>query len=58
MKELGEPRNLSLSEVFTGEATEFTPWLSQNLEALAVQLGIELEHDDTEVSVGAFKAEG
>ena len=57
MKELGEPRNLSLSEVFTGEATEFTPWLSQNLDALAVQLGIELEHDDTEVSVGAFKAD-
>ena len=57
MKELGKPSQLSLSDVFSGEAKEFTPWLSDNLDRLATVLGFELEPDETEVSVGAFKAD-
>ena len=57
MKELGETSYLSLDTVFDGEATEFTPWLSSNLDRLARELGFELEPEDTEVSVGSFKAD-
>lgn len=57
MKELGKPEQLPLNAVFTGEAKEFTPWLSDNLDRLASVLGFELEPDETEVSVGAFKAD-
>ncbi len=57
MKDLGETSYLSLNAVFDGEATEFTPWLSDNLDRLALELGFELEPEDTEVSVGSFKAD-
>ena len=57
MKELGETKRISLKEVFDNEATEFTPWLSSNLDRLATELGFELEHDDTEVKDGELRSE-
>lgn len=58
MKDLGKLRSLSLAEVFTeGEAVDFTPWLSDNLDRLATELGFELESEATEVQVGTFKAD-
>ena len=57
MKELGVTSNIALNIVFDGEAREFTPWLSDNLDRLASVLGFELEPDETEVSVGTFKAD-
>lgn len=50
-KELGDASTLPLSDVFDGEATDFTPWLSTSLDRLTRELGFELEPDDTEVSV-------
>ena len=57
MPDLGESKRVPLSSIFSGEATEFTPWLSSNLDRLANELSFELEPEETEVSVGAFKAD-
>lgn len=55
MKHPPEPQEFSLIDirkVWPGEAKEFTPWLAENLQALAGHLGIgELELDRTEVEV-------
>lgn len=52
MPELGVTQTLPVVEVFKGESAEFTPWLSMSLYWLAEELGLELESEDTEVSVG------
>ena len=57
MPDLGNARELPLKDVFSGEASDFTPWLSENLDKLADKLGFELEPDETEVSVGDFKVD-
>ncbi len=57
MVDLGVHKSLTLSEVFSGEAVEFTPWLASNLKSLADHLGFELETDEVEVAVGSFKAD-
>lgn len=56
-QDLGKIEYLPLKSVFADEAAEFTPWLAENLERLGTALGVELEIDATEVSVGAFKAD-
>jgi hypothetical protein len=55
--ELGKIQNVFLKELWPGEATHFTPWLAQNLDALAVKLGMDLELEATEVSIGDFSAD-
>lgn len=43
---------IDIREVWPGEATAFTPWLAENLDALSNHLGIdELKLDSTEVEV-------
>ena len=46
-----------LREVWPGEATDFTPWLSQNADLLSETLGMDLELEGSEVSVGPFFAD-
>ena len=55
--ELGKIQNVFLKELWPGEATHFTPWLAQNLDVLADKLGMDLELESTEVSVGDFSAD-
>jgi hypothetical protein len=55
--ELGTIHNLSLKELWPGEATHFTPWLAQNLNVLGSQLGMDLELETTEASAGDFSAD-
>jgi len=57
MKELGKLEKVDLRDVWKHEATDFSAWLAlpENLDALAEQLGIEIEPIGTEVSVGRFK---
>ena len=43
--------------IWANEATAFTPWLAQHLEALATALGLELELENTEVAVGSYYAD-
>ena len=57
MTQLGKLQKVDLRSVWKHEATDFSAWLVQpeNLDALAEQLGIEIEAIGTEVSVGRFK---
>ena len=50
--DLGKIQRLSLKEVWPGEQTHFTPWLSQNLDALGEVIGIEMECLDIELQAG------
>ena len=58
-KELGLLSSVDLRDYWVDEAQDFTPWLSeeQNLALLSETLGLDLELEDTEVSVGSFKAD-
>jgi Domain of unknown function (DUF4268) len=57
MLELGTIKNFPLKDLWSGEATHFTPWLSQNLDVLAQKLGMDLELEMVEGSVGDFSAD-
>jgi len=57
MPELGKVKTLPLKELWSGESTQFTPWLSDNLDILAEKLGMDLELDKVEGSIGDFSAD-
>lgn len=50
---------VDLREVWSGEATDFTPWFAEEekLALLGDTIGIELELDETEKQVGPFRAD-
>lgn len=50
----GEIKNVPLSAVWPHEASDFTPWLAENLEELGKALGMDLELTGTETGVGDF----
>ena len=56
---LGRLEEVPLRNVWEAEDRNFTPWLAQeeNLSLLSDTLGIELELESTEKSVGPFKAD-
>lgn len=57
MLELGTVTKLSLKELWSGESTQFTPWLSENLALLGEKLGMDLALETREASVGDFSAD-
>lgn len=54
MKKFGELNQVALREIWPNEATDFTPWLAENIEALGETLGIDLELKSREADVGDF----
>lgn len=56
---LGRLEPVSAREVWADEARDFTPWLARedNINLLGETIGIELEVEATEKSVGPFKAD-
>jgi alkylated DNA nucleotide flippase Atl1 len=52
--ELGRLEAVPLREIWDHESLKFTPWLADNLDRLADALGIELELEAREQSVGPF----
>ena len=52
--ELASIEQGDLREVWPSEATNFTPWLAENIEMLGEALGIDLEVQSTEVAIGPF----
>ncbi|MBO6536816.1 MAG: DUF4268 domain-containing protein [Balneolaceae bacterium] len=54
---LGEIKKVQLRKIWKNEAYDFTPWLAENLEQIGEAIGLELELDSKEVSVGPFSAD-
>ena len=57
ISELGTLESDDLRKAWANEASDFTPWLAENLECLESVLGIELEYVDREVSFGSYRAD-
>ena len=58
-KPLGRLERVELRDIWTSEASDFTPWLAQpeNLVVLADTLGMDLELEAQEKNVGPFRAD-
>ena len=56
---LGKLESVEPRTVWSDEAKSFTPWLAkeENIHILGETVGVDLEVDDTEVSIGSFKAD-
>lgn len=54
---VGRLESVQLREVWAKEARDFTTWLTNNLDILSEQLGIELTAVESEKSVGPFAAD-
>ena len=57
VKEFGELESVGLREAWANEATDFTPWLADNLDRLSEAIGVSLELVDQEVGVDEFRAD-
>lgn len=56
---LGRLNRVDLRDIWTSEASDFTPWLAreENLSVLGETLGIDLELEAQEKAVGPFRAD-
>ena len=52
MQQLGKIENVDIRKIWPNEASDFTPWLAENLDLLGEELGLVLELDRTEAPVG------
>lgn len=59
MKKLGRIKKVELRDYWKSEASDFTPWLAEeeNIKLLGDEIGLELEVQDQEKSVGPFRAD-
>ena len=54
---LGTLERVDVRKAWSHEAHDFTPWLADNLNRLAAELGLEFELEDTEKLVGPYRAD-
>lgn len=54
MISLTRPKRLNLRSIWPHEASDFTPWLAENIEGLSAVLGMDLEIEAREAGVGDF----
>ena len=57
--DLGILKKVIIRKKWPDEASDFTPWLAkeENIEKLSLALGLELQVENTEVSVGPYSAD-
>ena len=57
--QMGQLSKLDVRTVWPHEATDFTPWIAEeeSINLLGTALGLELEIESTEVSVGPYSAD-
>ena len=53
-QELSDIQHVDLREVWPNEATDFTPWLAENIAKLGDALGLKLELQSREAPVGSY----
>ena len=54
MTELSKIEKVDLRDIWEHEAHDFTPWLSENLDRLSEELGLDLELQAQEAPVGGY----
>jgi len=54
MTDFGEIRPVDIRGIWPNEATDFTPWLVDNIDRLGQALGMEIEVQESEAGVGDF----
>jgi len=54
MKEVSKVKRINLRNIWQKEAADFTPWLAENIKELGKVLGMDLELQAKEASVGDF----
>ena len=54
---LGKLKNVHLRKIWKNEAYDFTPWLAENIDRIGEAVGLELEFEAKEVSVGPYCAD-
>ena len=53
-RELGTIEKVDIRQVWSNEASDFTPWLAENIELLGEALGMDLELQMQEAPVGGY----
>ena len=54
MNDFGEIKQVDIRNVWPNEATDFTPWLVDNIDQLGQAIGMEIEVQEREADVGDF----
>ena len=55
--DIGTLDRVAVRDVWPKEAGDFTPWLAKNVELISEAMGMDLELEDQEVSVGNYSAD-
>ncbi len=54
MPDLGKVEYVGIREIWPNEASDFTPWLADNIAELGTALGLDLELQQREAAVGSY----